>query len=305
MALEIRAHAKLNLALALAPPEPPGLPRAGWHRICTWMCAIDLFDDVLVEPLGRGAASTWSAAWAPDAVRPGVIDWPVVRDLAWRALGALERHVGRRLPTRLALRKRVPTGAGLGGGSSDGAAALVGLDRAWGLGLGRDVLRSLGAQLGSDVAFFIDEGDGAGPARPAVVSGFGENLERVAPAGGSEAVLIVPAFGCPTGTVYRAFDELIAGGGHRMRDEEVRGRARGADAISPGLFNDLAAPAIRVRPALGELRAEASRLLGRAVHVTGSGSGLFVVCRAGEGGALAGAVRGALGGAAVRVCRLL
>lgn len=294
-----RAHAKLNLALALAPPEPAGSARAGWHRICTWMHAVDLADEVLVEPLGEGSVSTWSAAWAADAVRPALVDWGPERDLAWRALAAVEARVGRRLPTRIALRKRIPAGAGLGGGSADAGAALAAIDRAWGLGLGAGALREIGEGLGSDVPFFVDEGE---TPRPAVVGGFGGELERV---GRSRAgvVLVAPPFGCATGRVYRAFDGLGPG---PMREAEVRELAAAGDALAGGLFNDLARAAEAVRPELAELRARVAGALSREAHVTGSGSGVFALCREGEEAGLAAEAARALAGtgAAVRACRL-
>jgi 4-diphosphocytidyl-2-C-methyl-D-erythritol kinase len=195
----------------------------------------------------------------------------------------------------------------LGGGSADAAAALVGIDAAWGLGLGLETLRRLGAGLGSDVPFFIDE---ERPARPAIVGGFGEEIERVGRAAG-EVLLVMPPFGCPTGAVYGAFDRGVGeiGLSHAVRDGRVRETARAARVGGEDLFNDLAAAACRVRPELGEVRGAVERALGRPVHVTGSGSSLFVVCGPGEGerlaGAVAGAVDGAWGHAAVRVCRLV
>ena len=323
----IRAHAKLNLALALGPPEPEESPRAGWHPICTWMHAIDLADEVLIEPLGLEGdpglgsggdsggdsdwVSTWSAAWSPEAPRQGLVDWPPEKDLAWRALRAIEAHVGRRLPTRVALQKRIPAGGGLGGGSSDAGAALVGIDLAWGLGLGEERLVALAATLGSDVPFFVDGGwvDGAGvdggrPPRPAIVSGFGETIERTARVSG-EVVLVIPGFGCPTGGVYRAFDASLVRGPRAMQSGEVRALA---DAASPGageLFNDLEAPAFAVRPELREICARASAVLGREVHLTGSGSTAFALVGAGESGPAAAQVRAALPGVAVLSSRLV
>lgn len=298
------AHAKINLALALAPPEPAGSPRAGWHRICTWMHAIDLADEVTVErldrPLGH-AASTWSARWASDAPRPGLIDWPVERDLAWRALRAVEIHTGRRLSTRISLLKRIPTGAGLGGGSADAGATLLAVDRVWGLGLGLDTLRALGATLGSDVPFFIDEQD---TPNPAVVGGFGETIDRTAPATGT-LLLMTPPFGCPTGAVYRAFDEAIAGTTHDPRDSLVRELAAGANPDNARLFNDLAEPACAVRPELRRLLARAAEAVGRTVHITGSGSAVFAVVPNGEAESLAVTARSALPGIDVRTARLV
>jgi 4-diphosphocytidyl-2-C-methyl-D-erythritol kinase len=303
--IRLLAHAKVNLALALASPEPQGSRRAGWHRICTWMHAIDLADEVLIEPITRPlghATSTWSARWAPDAPRQGLIDWPVERDLAWRALRAVETHVGRPLPTRIVLIKRIPTGAGLGGGSADAGAALLGVDRAWDLRLGLDTLRQLGATLGSDVPFFLDHQT---PALPAIVSGFGETIERTARASGT-LVLMMPPFGCPTAQVYRAFDDLLDHGRlGPLRAGLVRELADGAGADDGRLFNDLAAPACAVRPELGRLRAAAAEILGRPVHITGSGSAMFAVASYDRAVSLAHAVREALPGLAVCATRLV
>lgn len=310
--VHIRAHAKVNLALALAAPEPTGTARAGWHRICTWMHAIDLADEVVVEPLPVGAASTWSAHWAADAPRPGLIDWPLERDLAWRALRAIERNIGQKLPTRIVLTKRIPTGGGLGGGSSDAAATLVGIDRAWGLGLGLDRLRGLGAALGSDVPFFIDHQN---PPLPGIVSGFGETIERTGRWGmgegshrtqGREVVLLMPGFGCPTGGVYAAFDDLWRHG--RLGTLEARRVRALADAgtVDPAeLFNDLASPACAVRPALGELQSRAAEVLGCPVHVSGSGSTLFLLPRDGDADRLAAFARESLPGVVVCPIRLV
>ena len=90
-----------------------------------------------------------------------------------------------------------------------------------------------------------------------------------------------------------------------MRDREVRALAAGGGGEGARLFNDLAEAACRVRPELAAIRAEASRLTGMPAHVTGSGSGLFVACGVGEGAEIEGALRGALRGVAVRVCRLI
>lgn len=278
----VRAHAKINLCLALGPAEPPGSERAGWHRIATWMHTVDLADEVGVEP-ARGP-STLSVAWAPDAVRPTPVDWTPDKDLGWRALRALEREAGRSLPTRLVVTKRIPTGAGLGGGSSDAGAVLRAVNGAWALGLGTERLRAIGATLGSDVAFF------AGASRAALVRGFGEIVEERA-AVRAGVVLVAPAFSCPTRGVYQAFDALGPGVMRGVEVERAMGRAIASGRVEGGeggeLFNDLAPAAERVRPALAGLRAGLAAGLGEPVHVTGSGSALFLLCDEGEAGSLA------------------
>lgn len=287
-----RAYAKLNLALSVGPPEGAGSERPGWHRIASWSCAVALADDVLVRRSPEGAASTWSFACAPDAPRRIAFDWPVTSDLTFRAHALLEREAGRPLPAALTVTKRIPTGGGLGGGSSDAAAVMLALDDLFGLGLGAERLRALSARIGSDVAFFIDEAD---PPRPALVTGFADRVERVA-AARAGVVLMVPAFGCATPAVYKAFDAL---GSEPLRERAVGEMARTGRATGAALFNDLAEAAFALHPALRSLRERAARAIGRPVHLTGSGSTLFALCEAGEASGLAERAARALTDAAV------
>jgi 4-diphosphocytidyl-2-C-methyl-D-erythritol kinase len=286
-AITVRAHGKVNLALAVAPPEPPQAPRAGWHRIASWMAPIELADEVTVEAGARGG-SRLEVSWAADApLHAGErADWPAEKDLAWRALKLLEDETGRELLVAITIRKRVPAAAGLGGGSSDAAAVLQLLDELFELGLGPGRLRALGARLGSDVAFFIDE-DVRRPARAALVTGFGDRIER-APMPAVALVLIAPEFGCSTPAVYRAFDEL--GPGEFLDEASSALVAEPVEALAAGgrcLFNDLAEAAERVAPRLAALRAAARNACGAPVHITGSGSAMFIVCEPAGAEALA------------------
>lgn len=264
MTVARRAPAKLNLALAVGRALPAGGPNPGMHPIASWMHAIDLHDDVEVAPLGQGP-SRYSISWAPDALRPTPIDWPIDRDLAVRAHRLLERESGRPLPVSLTLRKRIPVGGGLGGGSSDAAAALLAIRDTFDLHLPPDRLAPLARELGSDVPFFLD------PA-PAIVEGLGERITWVHPQS-ADAVLIVPGFGCSTADVYRAFDLAPA---PSFRNTEVRRLAAGK--LDPAaLFNDLTAAAIAVQPALGPLIRKVRSVLPHPVHMSGSGSTLFIL----------------------------
>lgn len=264
--ITLRAHAKLNLALAVGPPLVHA-PHAGLHPICSWMHAIDLCDEVRIEP--ASSASAFEAAWEGG----GPVEWPAEHDLARRAHLALESAVGRPLPARIRLTKRIPAGGGLGGGSSDAAAVLLGLNDLLGLGLDEPALHAIGATLGSDIPFFLDaQAHALGePPRPAMVSGVGQGVERL-PRTDGEVTLLVPPFGCPTGAVYRAFDARPA-----PPLDPTRVLAA-IDEGSAGWFNDLAGAAAEVEPRLGDLR----RLLGEAglePHVSGSGSTLFLAGR--------------------------
>lgn len=276
-----RAYAKVNLALAVGPPVPP----RGYHPIASWFACIELHDEVELAALPEGRPSEWRIEWAGDAARPTPIDWPVEKDLAVRAHRALESAAGRALPVRGVVWKRVPVGAGLGGGSADCAAAMMGLDRLFGLGLGAARLREIAGTLGSDIAFFLDEASAAGgagcAARPALVTGFGERIERLGRVAREDAhlVLFFPPFGCPTGPVYQAFDRLPP---RALREREVRALAAGPGIDGARLFNDLEAPAGMVEPRLADSLARLRAGLrghGAHVHVTGSGSTMFALAR--------------------------
>ena len=255
------APAKVNLALSVGSPRPDGM-----HEIASWMATVDFGDDLLLTRLAPGTPSRYAIQWAADARRRSEIDWPVAKDLAVRAHLALEAALGRALPVQLRLDKRIPVGGGLGGGSSNAAAMLRALDALFDLRLRTEHLEVVARSLGSDVPFLVRGGS-------AFVEGLGERLSP-APSRTTHLVLVFPDAACPTGQVYRTFDGLA-------RDARVDAARVRALAVAPmtadGPFNDLADAACAVAPALAELRAEIARLARQSVHVSGSGSTLFLV----------------------------
>ena len=348
MLLSLPAYAKLNLCLAVAPPEPADGPqgpaRAGWHRIASWMSCIDLHDDVTIERLPEGADSAYDIAWAADAPKPprtarspvvapggppaaAPVDWPLDKDLAVRAHRALEARAARPLPARVTVRKRTPTGGGLGGGSSDAASVLIALHALFAselaaAGVTAADVRAVGQRLGSDVGFFLDEdllaqaaihvartrAEGlasprldAAP-RPAIVEGFGERVERVARVP-SDVLLVIPPVECPTPAVYRAFDaaphprpgvapERLA---DAVRAAHAQSLAAGV-VLDRALFNDLAPAASAVAPSLRDLADAFANCAASAppLHLTGSGSCHFLLVAPGRTPQLASAARAAL-----------
>jgi 4-diphosphocytidyl-2-C-methyl-D-erythritol kinase len=214
-ALALPAHAKLNLDLAVL-----GLRPDGYHELCTKFQAISLHDLLLIEP----AAVTSLEGGFPD-------------DLVLRAQRALERAAGQPLPARFRLVKRIPTGAGMAGGSADAAAALRGLALLHGLDLD---LAPVAAELGADVPFLLRGG-------AAVARGRGERLTP-APTGTGWFAIAWPGFSMSTPAVYRRWDEV---GG----DDE----------------NALTRAAFDVEPKLAEF----ASMLGEGWRMTGSGSAFF------------------------------
>lgn len=266
-----RAYAKVNLALAVGPPEPVGSPAQGMHPIASWMHSIELFDTIRVE---RQERSSFAVSWADDAPRMSPIDWAPESDLCVRSLKLIEARVGRALPVRLEVAKRIPVGGGLGGGSADAAATMLAIRELYQLPLSIDELIPMSAKLGSDIAYFLDEA----PPRPALVTGIADRVQRLdRPLAGRAIVLIFPQFGCPTGAVYRAFDAIGPGA---LRENDVPRAALNATLTE--LFNDLDAAAARVQPALTPLRSRIAEVARIPVHMSGSGSTLFVLPEAGD-----------------------
>jgi 4-diphosphocytidyl-2-C-methyl-D-erythritol kinase len=259
------APAKLNLALSVGAPDASGM-----HPISSWMVTVDLFDEITLEALETDSMSMYAILWHAEARRRRDIDWSVSKDLAVRAHRLLEAHVGRRLPVKMRLEKRIPVGGGLGGGSSDAAAMLRAVDALFDLGLGLDRLAELARPLGSDVPFLVRGGS-------AVVEGLGERLSPAPLPADTHAVLVMPEAACPTGPVYRAFDELHPGASLQAeRVHAMASRAAAPEHHEP--FNDLTEPAFEVAAALRTDRAGVQDLVQRPVHVSGSGSTLFFLC---------------------------
>ena len=214
----LAAPAKLTLSLRVT-----GVRADGLHLIDAEMVAIDLADELTFAP-GDGLDVVGASGLAVTAD-----DDNLVR----RAL----RAVGRTAHVRLV--KRIPAGAGLGGGSADAAAVLR-----W---AGVDDLE-VAARLGADVPFCLRGGR-------ARVTGVGEQIEPRPPLERTYT-LLTPPFGCPTGAVYRAWDEL--------------GGPTGAPA------NDLEVAALAVEPRLAEWRDRLGDATGRVPTLAGSGSTWFV-----------------------------
>jgi 4-diphosphocytidyl-2-C-methyl-D-erythritol kinase len=186
---------------------------------------------------------------------------------------ALEKHLGRvgGLPVQMKVEKRIPVGGGLGGGSSDAAAMLRGLNSLFDLGLSPAELAEVARELGSDVPFLVHGGS-------AMVEGLGEriSLHTRDEAPPFHAVLAFPEAVCQTPRVYRLFDEI---GGSDLRVEAVRELTRRRPVPhSDGLFNDLAPAAMQAAPRLRQDIDALSKLAERPAHVSGSGSSIFVIC---------------------------
>jgi 4-diphosphocytidyl-2-C-methyl-D-erythritol kinase len=184
----------------------------------------------------------------------------------WRALGRSGDPEG----ARIALVKAIPLAAGLGGGSADAAATLVGLNRVWRAGLSLPALSTLAAQLGADVPFFLVGG-------AAVGAGRGEELYPVEDSPRLSVLIIKPAFGVSAADAYRWLDQ-------DRTTSTVVSEAMPSDRLdlrwptgAVAVVNDLQAPVCRRHPEVAVILDECRRAGALAAAMTGSGSAVFGV----------------------------
>ncbi len=264
-AMNVFSPAKVNLTLRVLGTRPDG-----FHELDSVAVPLGLGDEVTLERAGET-----SLEMVGDGVDLSAMPEDVERNLAVRAVRLLERTVGRALPTRLRIRKRIPLGGGLGGGSSNAAAVLRGMDALWELGLGRERLCALGAALGSDVPLFVLDGT-------VRMRGRGERVERL-PMEGASPLWVVLANGgghCPTPQVYAAFDAGRSQGsltdGGTICDTLCLSLRTGAfEQVAERVGNDLEAPCFGLFPGVART-AEALRTAGcTGVTLCGSGATVF------------------------------
>ena len=262
--LTARAYAKVNLALEVLGPRSDG-----YHEVRTVLQTVSLWDDLECHP---DRAIT---------LHCDVADLETPENLAYRAACLLRDTYGVRSGVTIHLRKNIPVGAGLGGGSSDAGATLRALDRLWGLGLPQEALLRLAAELGSDVPFFLHGGT-------ALASGRGEQVAPLPPLHETWLVLVTPPIQLPhkTATLYARLrpEQFSQGEGVEALAQAIR---RGEGPSEGGMVNTFEAVAEGVFPGLGDCREAMLEVGAGRVHLTGSGPTLFAVASdAGSGRAL-------------------
>lgn len=262
----VRAPSKVNLHLAVG-----DLREDGYHELRTVFQALSLSDEVTVV---SADALSVTVRGADAALVPAD-----ATNLAWRAAELVAAHVGRDPAVAITIDKGIPVAGGMAGGSADAAATLVALDALWHLGLGRDELDELAAELGSDVPFCLHGGIAIGTGR-------GEQLVPVLSRHTFHWVLALAKGGLSTPVVFRELDRLRAEGNPRRvggTDELLHALTDGdPHVVAPLLGNDLQAAALSLNPALRRtLRAgvDAGALAG---IVSGSGPTCAFLCADGD-----------------------
>jgi len=272
-----RAPAKLNLYLEIL-----GRRADGFHELETLMVPIKLADSLSLAstrptaerqrgPIRLEVRETYSgrATERPPMVASGG------DNLVVRALELLRRHSGCRMGASVRLVKRIPVAAGLGGGSSDAAAALRLANSAWQLNWPAERLAEVATEVGSDVPFFLSGG-------AAVCRGRGEQVVRLHGMPRFDVVIVKPPHGLSTADVYRAHDALTGNAGARSsRSIHARYWSLPTDRIqlTKWMRNALYSAVVAISPWVERLRAAFDELDFVAHQLSGSGSAYFGICR--------------------------
>jgi 4-diphosphocytidyl-2-C-methyl-D-erythritol kinase len=281
--MTVSPPAKVNLLLRVLARE-----ESGYHQIETLFQAIDLRDRLEIERGGEDVRLEVTGA------KLG----PVEENLVWRAASAFRTAAGIDEGVRLRLEKRIPAGAGLGGGSSDAAATLLGLNRLHDGPLSQEALLALASGLGSDVPFFLS------PSPIALGWGRGDRLLPLSPFSPAWIVLALPPVAVDTGDAYRALAERRAASAGRPAPagtadaEGAVGDAGGGaeiggafgtahilpfnfprdwQAIAARAANDFEDVIFERHPLLGKIRAALAETEPHFSLLSGSGAALFAL----------------------------
>ena len=249
--MRIDAYAKINLTL-----EVLGRRNDGYHEVKTILQTINLADRLDIQP-SVGLRVT--------------CDYPSLdgeANLVWHAATLLAERAGIAPRAQVFIRKRIPVGMGLGGGSSDAAAALVGLDRFWGLGLGYDELSVLAAQLGSDVPFFLRGGT-------ALAEGRGDRVSPLPALAPLPLLLVCPEETIPDKTrrLYSRITPAHYSDGGVTRDL-VKNMMQG-QLIESALHNVFEEVAFQTFSGLWDLYRRVSPAVAGRPHLSGAGPAFF------------------------------
>lgn len=240
-----QAPAKINLSLLVDAPQP-----SGYHPIHSLVQTVEWCDRVTVE-LGEGEDTLEVTGIGPDGGE----------NLVMRAVEAVRSKISVP-PLDMTLEKELPVGAGLGGGSSDAAAALLAAVEV--SGSDRAPAQEVAPDLGADVPLFLVGGS-------MQISGYGERVDSLQPFSGFAFAVVVPSVRLATADVYRRWDQLEGPEGEPVPDDLLPPPLR---ELMP-MRNDLLPAALDLAPTLGDLMADIRSEWDTAVCLTGSGSACF------------------------------
>ncbi len=250
--LRLMARGKINWSLDII-----GVRADGYHLMDMLMESVALHDTLALSPAASLALTIG-----------GRRDLPAANNLVLKAAHALQAACGVTCGASIRLEKRIPVGAGMGGGSADAAAALIGLNMLWNTGLDLMQLQALALPLGADIPFMLEGGI-------ARVGGIGEDIRPLPAAPAMHVVLVQPCPGLATRTVFSAFDGLPAVK-HPLTDAaQTSLLARDMALLNTYAGNVLLQASLQARPQIGEAIAALEACDAEFANMTGSGSAVF------------------------------
>jgi len=250
--LRIRSFAKINLALSVL-----GRRKDQYHDIQTIFQSIDIFDEIEFRPARQLEFDSKSL--------PGV---PREDNLVWKAAKLLSSRLGVRSGASIALFKNIPIGAGLGGGSSNAAATLLGLCRFWGVKASDGDLLAIASDLGSDVPFFLHGGTALGTGR-------GEKIHPLPDPPREFLVVVFPAVQVSTAEAYRSLNLGLTSSAEDHRIQRFRSQVERNQRILTGIFNDFEKSILPAYPSIREAKQFLETEGAIAALLSGSGSSVF------------------------------
>ncbi|MBM4264536.1 MAG: 4-(cytidine 5'-diphospho)-2-C-methyl-D-erythritol kinase [Deltaproteobacteria bacterium] len=254
--MKIRAPAKINLSLRVV-----GKRADGYHLLDTIMLPVSLFDEIEIKKrAAKDGRPQIRLSCAPRTVPEDE------SNLAFKAARLILAQSGAPGALDIHITKRIPVGAGLGGGSTDAAATLVGINRLFKLGFSQRRLEKLGTRLGADVAFFIN-------AKPARARGIGDRLTPINKVPCLWLVIVYPKFAVSTAWVYGNLDvKKLTKSASKISIRTLLGNTNGINEL---LVNDLEAVTIGRHPKIESLKRKLTQAGASGTLMSGSGSSVF------------------------------
>jgi 4-diphosphocytidyl-2-C-methyl-D-erythritol kinase len=252
MKISVKAPAKINWFLSVLNKREDG-----YHNIISPIQCVDLFDLLSFEEA--------------DEIRVfSDFDIPAEENLVYKAAALLKRVSAYKLGSSIELKKNIPVAAGLGGGSSDAAYTLIGLNRLWGLNVDKGRLMQLAAEIGSDVPFFL-----AGMF--AIIEGRGEKVMALNTKSSIAMLLVKPEVSVSTAWAYNSFKTRLT-----KKAIDIKLFCQALDEknfafLRETVFNDLEDVVIRKFPVIGEIKRRLAQDGALLSLMSGSGSAVFGV----------------------------
>ncbi len=267
--LEIKAPAKINVYLDVL-----GKRTDGYHQIKSLLLPISLFDRLILEDIPAGIETIGKIRTHFKGIPWPISMGPLKDNLTTRAAHLLKEITGYRRGARIVLEKQIPIAGGMGGGSSDAAAVLKGLNTLWNTGLSREEIMALGSRLGSDIPALIHGG-------AIEMNGRGEHIRPIRWTIPPDLwlVLVNPGLGISTGDIYSRYTpDLTPPATQGIFQSILFGLEDGSlDQIAAGLFNALQKTVFQKYPLLEIIHNELEKSNAKGVLLSGTGSTVFAL----------------------------